>query len=75
MVIGMITNFTGHLDFADSPADARRALSLLRYTQASLRVRMYQELPISIDKIEGARLVRGKASIDRAIKTMLMKVH
>jgi hypothetical protein len=72
-VIGMMTSLTSHLDFVGDTSDARRALSLLRYTQAALRVRMFQERPISIDKIGTPRVIRGKASIDRAIETMLIK--
>jgi hypothetical protein len=71
MVIGMMTSLTSHLNFVSDLSDAQRALSLIRHTQASLRVRMYQERPISIDKIGVPRVVRGKSSIDRAIETML----
>lgn len=70
-VIGMVVQLTNRYDFVENPVEARYALSVLRYVQASLRTGMHQQSPVSIDDIAVTRSVKGRASVDRAMETML----
>jgi hypothetical protein len=73
MVINLIMKLAFRFNFAGDPLDAHRTLSHIRHTQAFLRTKMYQERPISIDKIGTKRVMKGDSSIDRAIATMLIR--
>jgi hypothetical protein len=66
--IGLLAN---RFNFANCPREAHAALSHVRLIQARLRVFMYQDRPIPIDRIETLTLAKSSRVIDRATDTLL----
>jgi hypothetical protein len=70
-VIDLILALATRFNFGNDRWEAHRAFSHFRLLQARLRIRMAQELPVSIDNILLERLARGSVIIDRATTTLL----